>query len=426
MLWDFFWRFLFSKRAGSIVRKISWLSFAALTVSVAALVVVMSVMKALNTNIRNRLLAVEPHLVLEITDNREFKTTVAQIEERQVLRPEWRVFPFEVQDVILRSVEGRFRGAVARGLTPESLEWILGEIRRAQRLEKRDEGPSAAPEVSVQGTVLGERGALEAGEIMVGLDLAHSLGIFEGDSLTVVAPEGLLLPSGETPKFERVIVKNILSTNLQDFDGEGLFYLQNLTLAGFQSSASLRRGFEIWTKDSSSAIDLKDDLIRRLEGLPVKVQTWQDRNAALFLSLKLEKLVIGLFLSIASLVAGFSLLTVLGLLISQKTREIGLLQAIGLSRREVFFLFQGLGVRLTGIGLFCGCFIGLAIAFYMELYPLRVLPDIYYDSTVPAEVDLPFVFMIVVVGYLLSYFGGLMLTRPLAKFQPTELLRMKK
>ncbi|MBX3019127.1 MAG: ABC transporter permease [Bdellovibrionaceae bacterium] len=426
MLWDFFWRFLFSKRAGSIVRKISWLSFAALTVSVASLVIVMAVMKALNTNIRNRLLAVEPHLVIEITDNNEYKTAIAQIEERQVLKPEWRVFPFEVQDVILRSVEGRFRGAVARGLTPESLDWILSEIKRAQQNERREEGPVTAPEINPDGTVLGERGALEAGEIMAGLDLAHSLGIFEGDSLTVVAPEGLMLPAGETPKFERVIVKKILSTNLQDFDGEGLFYLQNKTLPSFQSSASLRRGYEIWTEDSAGAIELKEDLIRRLEGLPVKVQTWQDRNAALFLSLKLEKLVIGLFLSIASLVAGFSLLTVLGLLISQKTREIGLLQAIGLSRREVFFLFQGLGVRLTGLGLFCGSFIGLVIATYMELYPLKVLPDIYYDSTVPAEVDLPFVIVIVILGYLLSYFGGLLITRPLAKFQPTELLRMKK
>lgn len=426
MLWDFFWRFLFSKRAGSIVRKISWLSFAALTVSVASLVIVMSVMKALNTNIRNRLLAVEPHLVIELSDNQNAAAVMAQIEERQVLRPEWRVYPFEVQDVILRSVEGRFRGAVARGLTTESLDWIMSEIRRARLDEKRVDLPTPAPEVSGQGTVLEERGELEAGEIMVGLDLAHSLGIFEGDSLTVVAPEGLLLPSGETPPFERVMVKSILSTNLQDFDGEGLFYLQGKTLASFRSSASLRRGFEIWTKDSSDAEAQKDELVRRLEGLPVKVQTWQDRNAALFLSLRLEKLVIGLFLSIAALVAGFSLLTVLGLLISQKTREIGLLQAIGLSRREVFFLFQGLGVRLTAVGLFCGCFIGLVISFYMELYPLRVLPDIYYDSTVPAEVDLPFVFFIVVVGYLLSYFGGVLITRPLARFQPTELLRMKK
>lgn len=424
MIWDFFWRFLFSKRAGSIVRKISWLSFAALTVSVAALVVVMSVMKALNTNIRKRVLAVEPHLVIEMTDNAQWKPTVAQIQERQVLNPQWRIYPFEIQDVILRSVEGRFRGAVARGLTPESLEFILGEIKKAQRLEKRDHIEVA--EVDAGGSVLGERGELEAGEILVGLDLAHSLGIFEGDSLTVVAPEGLLLPAGETPKFERVAVRNILSTNLQDFDGEGLLYLQNKTLPSFQGSASLRRGFEIWTADSSDAVAIKEDLIRRLAGLPVKVQTWQDRNAALFLSLKLEKLVIGLFLTIASLVAGFSLLTVMGLLISQKKREIGLLQAVGLSRREVFFLFQGLGVRLTGVGLFFGCFIGLCLAYYMQFYPLRVLPDIYYDSTVPAEVDLPFVAVIVVVGYLLSYFGGVLVTRPLAKFQPTELLRMKK
>lgn len=425
MVWDFFWRFLFSKRAGSIVRKISWLSFSALTVSVASLIVVMSVMKALNTNIRNRLLAVEPHLVIEITDTTKWKEIKSQIEERQVLDPQWRVYPFEVQDVILRSVEGRFRGAVARGLTPESLEFILAEITKAQRLERR-ESIESAPMVSDGGTVLGERAALEAGEILVGLDLAHTLGLFEGDSLTVVAPEGLLLPSGETPRFERVTVKQIISTNLQDFDGEGLFYLQDKTLPSFRESASLHRGYEIWIGDSNQSYEVKEELERRLSGLAVKVATWQDRNAALFLSLRLEKLVIGMFLTIASLVAGFSLLTVLGLLISQKTREIGLLQAIGLSRREVFFLFQGLGVRLSGVGLIFGSVIGLSLALYMEIFPLRVLPDIYYDSQVPAEVDLKMVITVLVVGFLLSYFGGLLITRPLAKFQPTELLRMKK
>lgn len=422
MVWDFFWRFLFSKKAGSIVRKISWLSFSALTVSVASLVVVMSVMKALNTNIRNRLLAVEPHIVVELNDATNWKEVDAQTVDRHVFDPEWKVFPFELQDVILRTVEGRFRGAVARGLTDESLEFILSEIDRVGKIEHKE----ADTQMVTEGTSLEERGRLESGEVLMGIELSHTLGVFEGDSMTIVAPEGLLLPSGETPKFERVMVREILSTNLQDFDAEGLFYLQGKTLPSFRNSASLRKGYEIWLPDSNDVDGVKADLLRRLADMPVKVATWQDRNAALFLSLKLEKLVIGLFLSIAALVAGFSLLTVLGLLISQKKREIGLLQALGLSRKQVFFLFQGLGLRLSGVGLLMGTAIGLSIATYMQFYPLKILPDIYYDSQVPAEVDPGFVLGILVVGFFLSYFGGLLVTRPLAKFEPTELLRSKK
>lgn len=424
MVWDFFWRFLFSKKAGSIVRKISWLSVLALTVSVASLVVVMSVMKALNTNIRNRQLAIEPHLVLELTDPSQWKRVQAEINSRGVLLPQWRVFPFETQDVILRSVEGRFRGAIARGVTTEALDFVNKELERVKQAEQGDRDSSPA-EVK-DGNVLGERGVLENGEVQIGIDLARTLGVFEGDSLTVVAPEGLLLPSGETPKFEKVTVRRILATNVQDFDSEGLYYIQEKTLAGFRDSASLRRGYEIWLEEYSQSNQVKEELMTKLQGLPIKVETWQDRNAALFLSLRLEKLVIGLFLTIAAMVAGFSLLTVLGLLISQKKREIGLLQAIGLSRREVFFLFQGLGVRLSGAGLLLGSFIGLSIAFYMQLYPLKILPDIYYDSDIPAEVDLGLVLMIIGVGFTLSYVGGLFITRPLAELQPTELLRSKR
>lgn len=428
MVGDFFWRFLFSKRAGSIVRKISWLSSLALTVSIASLIVVMSVMKALNTNIRTRLLAVEPHLVIESTDNAKWPATEAEIQKRQVLAPDWKIFPFELQDVILRTPEGRFRGAVARGLTPESLDFIMGEVERvkagAKKLDRKTEA-AQTPMVS-EGSVLSERSRLESGEVLMGIELAHTLGLFDGDGLTVVAPEGLLLPAGETPRFEKVVVKEILITNLQDFDAEGLFYLQGKTLPGFRDSASLRRGFEIWLPESTQAFGVQKELREKLADLPVKITTWEDRNSALFLSLKLEKLMIGLFLAIASLVAGFSLLTVLGLLISQKKREIGLLQAMGLSRRSVFLLFQGLGLRLTGMGLVGGGVIGLSLAIYMQIYPLRVLPDIYYDSEIPAEVDVLLVLSVFGVGFALSYLGGLLVTRPLAAYAPTELLRMKK
>lgn len=422
MEWEFFWRFLFSKRAGSVVRRISWLSFAALTLSVAALILVLSVMTALNRNMQKRLLAVEPHLVLEISDSKVSAGVMKEIESRKVLDPSWKAYPFESQDVILRTVEGRFRGAQARGVTPDGLEYISGEIDRLNKAQKKsdDHGMVAT------GTVLKERERLEAGEVLVGVDLAYLLGVFEGDSLTVVPPEGLLLPSGETPTFEKVRVREILSTNIQDFDAQGLFYLQGKTLPSFARSASLRRGYEIWLPDIDQTDSTKEMLSEKLKGLPVQISTWKERNSALFLSLRLEKIVISLFLSIAAIIAGFSLIIVLGLLISQKRREIGLLQAIGMSQYRCFQLFQGLGLRLSGFGVGGGALLGTSIALYMEHYPLKVLPDIYYDAEVPAYVDAKFVLFVVGLGMFLSFVGGLLVTRPLAHFQPTELLRTRK
>lgn len=423
MIWEFFWRFLFSKRAGSVVRRVSWLSITALTLSVAALILVLSVMTALNRNMQSRLLAIEPHLVIEAKTGPEWSAIEKAIRDRKLIRPEWRSFPFEAQDVIVRTAEGRFRGAYARGLTPEGLEFISGEIDRINKGEPRKR--ALTPFVAT-GDVLKERERLEAGEVLIGVDLAYVLGVFEGDSLTLVPPEGLLLPSGEAPKFEKVRAREILTTNLQDFDAQGIFYIQGKTLPSFARSASLRRGLEIWLPDIGHADATKERLTAALKDQAIRISTWKERNSALFLSLRLEKTMIGLFLSVAAIIAGFSLIIALGLLISQKRREIGLLQAIGLSRQRCFQLFQGLALRLSGLGVGMGLLIGGSLSLYMERHPLKILPDIYYDAEVPAYVDFRFLLTIGAVAFVLTFVGGLLVTRPLAEFQPVDLLKTRK
>lgn len=423
MQWEFFWRFLFSKRAGSVVRRIAWLSVVALTVSVAALILVLSVMTALNKNMQRRLLSVDPHVVIEFDHETSSSQIEAEIAKQNLFLPEWKVYPYEAQDVILRTVEGRFRGAYARGLTVEGLNHVFSGLEKQSKgaLIKKESSPTVAT-----GSVLKESERLESSEILIGVDLAYMLGVFEGDALTLVPPEGLLLPASEAPKFEKVRVREIIASNIQDVDAQIVFYIRGKTLSSLSQSASVRRGLEIWLPDFNRADSLKADLQKKLQGMPLKVMSWKDRNSALFLSLRLEKLVIGIFLSIASIIAGFSLVIVLGLLISQKRREIGLLQAIGLGRRRCFKLFQGIGLRLTGMGIVMGAMIGGGLSLYLEHYPLKVLPDIYYDAEIPAYMDSRLVFIVAVLGLLLSYVGGILVTKPLASIHPSELLRIRK
>lgn len=414
---------MFSQRAGSVVRRIAWLSFFALLISVASLILVISVMTSLNHSMQDRLLAVEPHLVIEAKNGKEWDQVRTQIESRGILDPDWRTFSFETQDVILRTIEGRFRGAQARGMTASGLDFIMSEIERLDKKPRRAVVQEVG-EVS-EGHVLREIQRLEPGEVLVGVELSHVLGVFEGDNMTVVAPEGLLLPAGEAPKFEKVKVREIITTNLQEFDAQGVFYLQGVTLPSMKNSASVRRGYEIWLPKASGADREKKRIQEILKDVPVQISTWRDRNAALFLSLRLEKIVIGLFLTIASLVAGFSLITILGLLISQKTKEIGLLESGGLSQRKVQSLFQGVALRLSGVGLVGGLLLGSLLSLYLEKYPLKVLPDIYYNSEIPAYFDAQFVAIVFVVGLSLSWFGGWAVTRKLSKYNPTDLLRSR-
>ncbi len=406
---EFFQKYLFSPRAGALVKRISWLTVVGLAISVASLVVVISVMTALNHQIENRTLAIEPHLTVEIPGiNQAALLEAHPLTSKLNQNPDFKVQIFEVQDVILRTMDGHFRGGVARGLTPESLNRMLTQMQKMDPFRK---------DLPIEQEILGP------GEILVGVDLAVSLGVFEGDSLMVIPPENLLLPPTEIPKYERVKIKRIISTNLSDVDSQNIFYVREHTLRGIRNSASRQTGIEIWTPDAGNAEKYKSEMA----GFPeVRVQTWKERNSVLFLALRLEKIVITLFLGLAALIASFSMISVLVLLISQKSKEIGILQAIGFSRARVRKLFMQIGLSLAAMGLGIGLVLGSGLSFYLEKFPLNILPEIYYDSQIPAFLDMKFVFTVFVLGALIALLGSFLSSRGAAQTLPSEALRAKR
>lgn len=411
LVWDFFKNYLFSPRAGALIKRISWLSVVGLFVSVAALVIVISVMNALNISIRSRTLSIEPHLNIEFPQGTSFAALNSHpLTMKMQGEMGFEVQPFETQDVILRTMDGHFRGAVARGVSDSSYRRLLHEVSKVSKLRRTEIEDFANKEFE---------GPL-AGEVDLGIDLARNLGVFEGDSLMVVPPEGLLLPPSEAPPFERVKVRRILATNIADLDSTTLFYKKGMALAGLRSAASRKVGIEVWVPNADNAGDIKETL----NGLgEYRIETWQERNSALFFALRMEKTVITIFLSLAALVAGFSLLTVLTLLTSQKRREIGLLRALGFSKASLENLFSQLGYGLSLFGIGGGLLLGLGVSFYLEKYPLNILPDIYYDSQIPAKVDFSFISIVVVLATVLTWLGARASSRSAVIESPSSSLR---
>jgi lipoprotein-releasing system permease protein len=407
LFWDFFKKFLLFARSGSVVRRIAWLTIIGLSISIGALILVMSVMTALNHNQRDRTLAIEPHLTVEVAEAKSLKSlenSPVTFKARAISGA--RVFLFESQDVILRTMDGKFRGAVARGVDWQSLKRTLSDIRNLNKNKREVTDPDRP----------GPR------EVLIGVDLAHSLGVFEGESLMVVPPEGLLLPPSEAPKYEKVRVGKILSTNLQDIDSQMMFYIEGESLTSLGDSLGRRNGLEIRLPNPDDA-DFYKAQLGDFNG--IKVETWRDRNSALFFALRLEKIMIGIFLSMAALVAGLSLISVVSLLISQKTKEIGLLQALGFSRKKMTELFSRLGFTLAVFGIGGGFIVGTGVSFYLQAYPLNVLPDIYYDSQIPAEVDPVFILVICLSALVLAFFAARFSAKSAASVDISHALRGK-
>ena len=134
---------------------------------------------------------------------------------------------------------------------------------------------------------------------------------------------------------------------------------------------------------------------------------------------------IGTFLGLAGLIASSSILTVLALLMSQKKRDIAIVKTLGLSQRKTLWLFTKMGLWISGGAVITGTVLGIGISLFIQYNPVNILPNIYYDSSIPAFVNFNFVYVVLLVAGLLAFFGSYLPARATLKIQPAILLKQK-
>lgn len=425
-------RLVLSKRSGSLIRRTARLSFFAITISVAVFFIVIFVMNGMNQNIRDRLQALDPHLAIESFEQNINSDEKPKIENAIRLVGEEHsssVLQFERFDLILRSIDGQFRGVQVLGYNEVGLNYWMKRLVDLRRKEGKPLHSMTSLEDEDAANPMQQGLHLQKDEIAIGIDLSRMLGVLEGDEVTLIPTETLLLSQLETPVFQKVVVKKILSTDLYDLDSKLVLYNRDLTLRGFSSSPSRELGFHFWLNRVDQIAKTKKYLQAEIEKLNMqslpRIETWQEKNSDLFFALMLEKLMIGFFLGLAGLVASSSILTVLALIMSQKKHDIAILKTIGLSHRDTQMIFTKIGLAISGAGILVGTFIGVAVSFYIQLYPIEILPSIYYDSTIPALVDLRFVGIVIFVATILSVVGCYFPARATLKIQPAILLKTR-
>lgn len=396
-------KLVFSNRSGALIRRITILSFIAIVISLTAFFIILFVMNGMNKNIKNRIMSLEPHLTTynNFAQDNEIEPFIAGATSVK----------FQKFDVILRTIEGQFRGSEATGYNAIGLKTWMNQLKNV----KKQSVQRTYNEADYFDLDLNEN------EIAVGVDLARSLGVFEGDELTLIPPETLLLSSLETPLFQKVTVKRILSTDLYDLDSRLILFNGDLSLRRFSNTLSRKTGFQIWF----NSVDDADKVKTLLADKKIDSETWKEKNSDLFFALKMEKLMIGTFLGLAGLIASSSILTVLALLMSQKKFDIAIIKTLGLSQRRTLWLFTKVGLWISGGALALGTVLGLGISLFIEMNPVNVLPNIYYDSSIPAHVDFGFVFFVLFVAGLLAFFGSYLPAKMTLRIQPALLLRQK-
>ncbi len=287
------WRFMFSKRAGSYVRTMSWLSVSSVSLSLAALIIITSVMSGFNDSMLKRIVQAEPDLVVSNTgDESKILSSlkaIGVISQQKVVQ----------HDVIVKTIDGSFGGAIAKGMSSEGISQFLKDLNLNADSRKVN---------------------LEKNEVILGGDLAKSLGLVTGDEIVVLPPDVLITNNSEGLIYDKVVVVNIFSSEVQNLDKNLMIYQKGQSFLSAKTSASFSRWIEVQLKDPFQADHYKKLLVSK--GL--LVESWGDRNGALIMALKLEKIAMTTFLTLGAIITSFSIATVLILLINQKKREWGI------------------------------------------------------------------------------------------------------
>ncbi len=402
-------RYFKSKPNQAIIALITLLSIIGVAIGVTALIVVIAVMGGFESDLKARILGIEPHLVIDQGDTpiTDFQKVVAVCEENRHILAAWPVVKLQA---MLRS-ESRVAGATIKGVDPlDAADGLKVPGLRSLAAKafptasrKSAKGPAPVP-------------------IVLGRDLARTLGVFKGDTLFIISPRGALAPVGFVPYMKRFEVVDFFETGMYEYDGSLAF----VNLADAQMLAHLKASIsavETRVDDIYHAKSIGKALISKL-GPAFRFQDWINLNKNLFAALKLEKAAMFITLTLIILVATFSITSSLVMLVMEKTKDIAIFRTIGATGRSIQKLFVYQGMFIGMIGTAAGVFIGTTLCYLQLKYHLVTLPgDVYYITALPVDLKLMDVCLVAGAALAICFLATLYPARQASQLNPVEAIR---
>ncbi|MCK5651825.1 MAG: ABC transporter permease [Gemmatimonadetes bacterium] len=405
-------RYLAARKGGWYLSFITLVSLGGVTVGVMALVVVIGVMTGMQDDVRERILDATPHVF------------VFEYQSQTSLRmDDWE----EVLDSV-RQVEGVV-GAAPFLLTKVALrrdEYAqVGDLYGVS-LENSDMAVTGLDDEIYRGIHSLETTESGLSPLLVGARLAERMQLFKGDTVILIGLENFRTdPFGNlSPSIRNFEISGTFQTGLYDFDVGNLYarLADVQDLLGIQEIGQVS-GLGIRTTDPWLADDIGDDIVAHL-GLHYYVQSWMTTNQALFSALKLEKLAMALILFLIVVVAAFNIVSTLVMVVVERTREIGILKAIGMADRQVLRVFMLQGVWIGVIGTVLGTASGCALAIALDRYDLiQIPPDIYLLDHLPVNLNPLDVAIIALASIVVSVAATVYPAIQASRLDPVEAIR---
>lgn len=393
-------RYLRSKKSNTFLSLITTLSIAGVALGVAALIVTLSVMEGFEGALKIRLAEGEFH-ILALSNGEDPYFTVSQEKISRIFSADSRiraVNPVLTTEAILRAGK-KVAGVSIRGITEAHGQAV------ASQLVETAEGPKA---LSPKGIWLGQ-------------ELAFSLNLLPGDKVSLISPTETEGPLESVPRLRVFRVEGVYQSGIPEKDLH-VVYTAVGSARDFLGVGERVNQLEIHVDHFQNSVAAAKNVRMEL-GSGFLVKDWEQLNAHLFSSLKLERITMFVILTMIIMVASFNIVTSLRMMVMEKRREISILRAMGATRRQVGRIFLTMGAIVGNFGAFIGLVLGLVICFLLKRYPIIRLPDVFYDRSLPVKVSVLFVVGVAATAVVIVMIASLFPAKAAARMHPLEGIR---
>jgi lipoprotein-releasing system permease protein len=364
------------KRKEGFLKVISIFSFIGIMLGVAILIIVMSVMNGFRTELTNKILGFNPHIVVKPYNNKKIDSNFKNQLNKNF--PNIQVLDsYSGEGVVIN--DNYAKGVMIKGLDPENKKnsFFLKNI-----------------------LIEGNRSVIKKGEIIVGNELAMELNLAVDDNISLLSSAYISTPFGGLPKQETYTIVGIFSSGFYEFDKNVIFLNLDETLYFFDKTKR-DINLELYLPDPLKADYIKDKI--GIINNNFYVYSWIDINKSFFSALKVERNVMFIILTLIIIVAAFNIISGLTILIKNKTKEIAILKTLGLSNNSIIKSFFLTGFTIGLVASVSGIIIGVSFSeniesirlFLSHVTNVEIFPsDVYFLDEMPSEINL---FSIIVI-----------------------------
>ena len=398
-------RYLKPKKKEGFLKVISIFSFTGIALGVAILIIVMSVMNGFRTELINKILGFNPHIIVKSYNKKKNKSDVNKLDvlNEKILRTS---FTFNGQGILI--YKNNTIGIVVRSYTDNDIHEI--DLIKSNIID-------------------GSLESFKKNTISVGKELAMSLDLVLDDEITLMSTANLQTPFGNLPLQEKFKITSIFDTGLAEFD-------QNVIFIPYENANSL---FELSDTDLDLEIFLnKPDKVQITKDKVQEifnehyVYSWADLNKSFFGALKVERNVMFIILTLIIIVAAFNIISGLTILVKNKTKEIAILRTLGIGKNSIAKIFFLTGFTIGLLATFTGVIIGILFSYYIEeirklitsVFNIRLFPEeIYFLSQMPSEINLKYIIIISFFSLLITFLATIFPSLSAAKLDPIKALK---